>query len=482
MLDVIVWVTIVASFAVTYHLLEKQGYTRGAWTPFFCVLLLVPAWFEKTVVGAGIEPRTACCLAILLVSLMRPMEPGASYRWIFLDTCVVLILLSQLVAELTNYDLRPMMIPDMIRTLVLPYFIGRVLLRSPFDAYDLARTLCLPVVLLSVYAFAESVSHQNPVFDFFPTYTSDLGTSVMFRYGLKRALGMTSHPIYLSLMLSMMLPFLLEIFHRWRLTSTPRWGWAPLWLCLLGIFCTVSRSGQIAAAIILAADLFFRFPRVRPALLVLLVMGGVTFYFGREDLISALEMASGTEAESITIVIKGEAVQYNGTRHRDLLHLVYREDVREGGWLGWGFHFLLKIPLDHHIPSQFKSIDDHYLLVQLRYGRLGVTVFLLFAAVGALCLLRVALDPYHPARTLAGSLFGAFAAVTLLLRGVSMEGDISFPWLFIAGLGGRFYSMRLDALAIREAEAGVRGGGRSWEAGEVVAVRLETPNPPLRTF
>lgn len=484
MLDLIVWGTIAASFAVTYYLLEKQGYTRGAWTPFFCVLLLVPAWFEKTVSGVGIEPRTACCLAIVLVALLRPMQPGTTYRWLFLDTCLVLVLLSELISELANYELRPMMIPDLMRLIALPYFVGRVLLRSPFDVDDLAKTLCLPVILLSIYAFVEAISHQNPVFELFDSYTWGMKDAVMDRWGLKRAMAFVGHPIYLSLLLSMMLPFLIEVFHQWRATSTPWWGWIPVFLCIVGVVCTVSRSGQIAVLIICAADLFFRFPRFRPALLVIFVLGGATVYFAREEIVSALEQVAGADGESVTIIIKGEAVEYNGTRHRDLLHLVYREEVEQAGFLGWGYHFLNKIPPDHHIPNQFKSIDDHYLILQLRYGTLGVTVFLLFAGVGALCLLRVALDPGHPARTLAGTLFGAFVATTIMLRGVAMEADIGFPWYFLAGFGGRLYGMRLDALAMRgipHSEYGMHGSGVGMEHSISSGGAFAHPGTPPRT-
>jgi hypothetical protein len=450
MLEMIVWGTIAMSFAVTFYLLEKQGFTRGGWTPFFCILLLVPAWFEKLIPGLGglgIDPRTACSLALLLMLLLQPVEPGKSHRWLLLDSCLILIVLSQVASQLSNNDLRPMTMPDLMRTVGLPYFIGRILLRSPYDVFEIGRVLCLPIMLVSTYALAEAISHHNLVFEFFDSYTQGLDRSILFRWGLKRAMAMVGHPIYLSLLLSMMLPFVLEVLHQWRTTRFPWWGWMPACFCIGGILCTVSRSGQIAVAMVLLADFFFRFPRYRFPVAVTVIVGTLVVIAARDEIVALLEKSTG-EAESATemIIIKGEQVAYNGTRHRDLLHLVYADEVEAAGWFGWSYHFLDRIPPTHQIPNQFRSIDDHYLITQLRYGTVGVIVFLLFTAVGGYCFLRVAFDPYHPAATVAGTLFGAFIAVAVMVRGVAMEGDIGFPWYFIAGLGGRLYSMRLDAL------------------------------------
>jgi hypothetical protein len=446
MADLIAWSTIVFSFCITYYLIQTRGFPNGAWIPWFAILLLAPAYFEKSLVQSlSIDPRSASACAILLALLVQPIQAGMKPRWLIIDSCFVLFLGSQIVSQILNYELRPLTLPELLRNTGLPYLVGRIFLQSPYDIFPIARLICIPLCLLCGYAFIEAITHHNLLFESFPKFTDRLVDSLLYRWGLKRALATLSHPIYLSLLLAMMLPWTLELFHIWRKKRIPWWAvYMPL-IVIGGIISTVSRSGQIAVVIILSSDIFFRFPKIRKPAIACLVGAIFVFFTFRKELVETLESIAGEDATEQYLVIKGEKVLYSGTRHRDLLHLAYKEEVEQSGWFGWG-KGLTKMPRDPNLPNMLKSIDDHYLITQLKFGTIGVICFVIFACAGAYCLLKVALDRLHPACGIAGSLFGAFVAVAILVRGVSMETDIGFPWFFIAGIGARLYSMRLEVL------------------------------------
>jgi hypothetical protein len=154
--------------------------------------------------------------------------------------------------------------------------------------------------------------------------------------------------------------------------------------------------------------------------------------------------AGESETEYDTVRIYGVEYEYSGTLHRDLLLLAYQQAVDEAGWIGYGTegNRSKDIPKDPYMDRRFESIDHHYLLHYLKYGYLGMVTFLAFAASVAWNLGREALARDGPLSDLAGGLFGAFLAVTLMVRGVALHSDFGATWLFVGGLAASMCARR----------------------------------------
>jgi hypothetical protein len=134
----------------------------------------------------------------------------------------------------------------------------------------------------------------------------------------------------------------------------------PGLLLLLYLYLTQSRGPQIALAaafLILQISRFKNTRRMTIVVAVLLVVG----YLGASAYFSAYTNVSGNGAVS---------EQQSSAMYRRLMNELYAPIADEGGWTGYG---LLGIP---HVRG-LTSIDNHFLLIHLAWGRLAYLLFVL---------------------------------------------------------------------------------------------------------
>jgi hypothetical protein len=132
-------------------------------------------------------------------------------------------------------------------------------------------------------------------------------------------------------------------------------------LLLLYVFLTQSRGPQIALG---AGYLILQIPRFKNTRLVMilvavLLVGGYTA--------TKAYFASYTNADRSTMTEQQFSALY-----RQEMNELYPPIAEKGGWTGYG---VLGIP---HVLGM-TSIDNHYLLVHLAWGRLGYYLFILIA-------------------------------------------------------------------------------------------------------
>jgi len=439
------WGAFAVGLLGTLVLMADRGFRDGMHLAWFLVTLAIPGWFTVTFRSITLDAVTGMAVATVLVLLLRPF-PGARSRWVLSDVLVCGIVLAGLVSDAVNRLLIPGTVFELIRSWVLPYLVGRVFLSS-WD--DMRRTLPVVAVLaaaLSVYAIIESLSQTNVLAVATGKKWELLENSEGFRWGLKRAQAITNHPIYFGLLMALTLPWLLAAARQALRGDGPKWWVAIPAVAALGAFVTVSRSAQLAILIVFAADLFFRRPGYRVPMLILAAALAMALFVFRTEALDLLGSYAGEqEVGRDKVRIYGVEYDYSGTRHRDLLVLAYDEAINQAGWIGYGT-MVQDIPRDPYMDVRFQSIDNHYLLHYLRYGILGTVAFLAFAAAGAWNLGREALARDGPLSELAAGLFGAFVAVTLMVRGVAFSADFGATWLFVAGLAASMRARRANAL------------------------------------
>jgi hypothetical protein len=444
MVEALGWAAFVLGLVGTLVLMAEYGYRDGMKFAWFAATLAVPGWLNATFRSVGVDAVTGVALATLLATLARPF-PGARTRWALSDVLVGVLVLACLLSDAVNRILIPGTVVELIRTWVLPYLVGRIFLAS-WD--EMRRVLPVVVVLatgLSVYGLFEAVSHTNVLAVLTGKKWELLETAEGFRWGLKRAQGNTNHPIYFGLLLALTIPWLLMAARAAIRKEAPRWWVAAPALAVAAAFATVSRSAHLAILIVFAADLFFRRPTYRVPMLLAAAAGGLVLLVFREEVINLLGAYAG-EADVGTekVRIYGVEYDYTGTRHRDLLFVAWDEAIERAGWFGYGTGFP-QAPRDPFMDSRFNSIDNHYLLHYLQYGKLGALALVAVALVGAWNLAREALARDGPLSDLAAGLFGAFVAVALMSRGVALSLDFAATWLFVAGLAATFRARRRAA-------------------------------------
>ena len=131
-------------------------------------------------------------------------------------------------------------------------------------------------------------------------------------------------------------------------------------LLLLYVWLSQSRGPQLA---VLAGYLILQIPRFKNTKMMTVVVAIllVVAYLGATAYFAAYTNISDPNAVS---------EQQSSAMYRRLMNELYAPIAAEGGWTGWG---LIGIP---HIAG-LTSIDNHFLLVHLAWGRLAYILFVL---------------------------------------------------------------------------------------------------------
>jgi hypothetical protein len=420
----------------------RYGPRASLWWGWFASMLLVPVWVFYQIRTTAISVRNLGVIIPVLCFMLLPLRKNLFRQMVFLDLLVFGYLITLNISLFMSDSLVPLAPVEIGRVWLLPYLAGRLFLGAPSELPSMLKVFVPLIMLLVLYAAIEAITHTNIVNSIkgMKYYLLEQGEG--YRWGLKRAQGFSEHPIYLGLTLVMLLPMSIVALASRYETGYSWWRFVPLVLGL-GIFVTVSRGAFLAGFMVLYCFWFFRYPRLRSLLLSLALVSGITAYAFKDVVLYGLSVVVGEKvADPEMVVIDGKEYAYTGTIHRQLLDIVYREAIENAGLFGYGPE-RLRMPVAH-APSQFKSIDDHYLLFYLQYGAVGVMTFIGLGICGLYYLARIAWNPERPFALLAAGTFGSVLSVMVVIRSVSFEQDFGAVWLFSLGLAAAMYRSHLD--------------------------------------
>ncbi|MBA4017076.1 MAG: hypothetical protein C0483_07890 [Pirellula sp.] len=400
------------------------------------LVLLAPCWIYTDIGAIRIDLRMGVAL-VFLAGLA--LHPSTSYhlRFTAADFVIVALIAAQITSEFLTSATAVSVMPDIILQWGAPYLFGRIVWRSTEDQSRNFSAIVTVCVVLSVWAAIESVTRMNPVGKLLG-FDGSIQAMNDIRWGLRRAEGNLTHPIFFGLQLAMLFPFAMAAARQSREGHGPAWWRYAPWIVGAGTFFTMSRGPQLAILLTLAVAYAVRFPRYRRAVLVPLVcaIGLVGLNINRA--VELLQVWSG-EDSSMLLVIKGEPVHYTGTSHRLLQLRVYEEAVANAGWFGYGSVALaatgVKIPyIEEHLRQMFFSIDNHYLQFVLQTGYVGITLFLLLCLTSAYTAATSAVGGTEN-RGYFGAYFAAmFVAVAVLVFTVWLASDYRFVLLVMFGI------------------------------------------------
>jgi hypothetical protein len=174
------------------------------------------------------------------------------------------------------------------------------------------------------------------------------------------------------------------------------------------VYLTQSRGPLLAfgAGFLILQIPRFKSTRIMTIVVALLLAGGykaATAYFA--------SYASGSEANAQT-------EQQGSAIYRQEMNLVYPPIAEKGGWTGYG---VLGFP---HVEGKM-SIDNHYLLVHLAWGRLGYYLFLLVVWENIRVLLMRSWQLKAPKdRAFVFSMLAAMAVLWITLLTVYLGGQL----------------------------------------------------------
>lgn len=434
---------------------SSKGRAAGlcaAWGAVF----LCPAWMERKFGAFHLTPRliavtVATGMLFIVVDRWR-----INKRMIVLDFLVIGIAVVELTGMYFSREFTVTLVAQSISTWCVPYLFGRLIATSDVDRdnSEVLRVAIVVVSILAVWGIIEAVIGINPVNMLLGR--PDYGAS--YRWGLRRAEGPLQHPIHFGNMMLMLFPWTLEASRRGFSGQGPSWWrFAPA-VGFLGVMSSLSRGPVLGLFIVLSVVIYLRLPRFRLVLVNVGMIGVAMLMLNFTGAVDALQKSSGEEQEwgAYMVAIDGDEYEYTGTNHRLLQFLVFRPAIEDAGLFGfgtWGIKPKHIAYIEPSLRAKFWSIDNHYILMTLRSGYLGLGLFLALGLTAMCYALRLGLYGDEEG-WLASGMCGALLASMILLWSVWFAPDFAFVWLTSVGLVGGWW---VKATSTSESVAPSRG-------------------------
>lgn len=468
-------------------LASSIGARRALWVAWPGALLLVPVWMNLSMGAMRIDLRTGAAIGCLIGFVVSPETPSPK-KWLVSDSLMAVLIGVQILSERQVGQFGTFTIFEVLRQWLLPYLLGRMFLGSIADIARAVRPISVLLAVVTIFAMVEAVTKFHVVNKLLGRTYGLLEQGEGYRMGLKRSQAMTDHPIFFGMMMVLFHPWAIEAARRARALEGPKWWRFMPWMVGGALVGSVSRGPQLSCIFTAISAFFFRHPRWRVVIVATMVVGGAAAYGVKEVLIDEFQKVAGeTEETARIILIDGEEELYTGTRHRVLLFKVYANALDNAGMFGWGQQ-MRGIELEESIAERFGSIDSHYVMFFLQRGYSGVVPFVLLQLCTLVQLGRAAWGASGSRAGLAGSLFGAMAAVDVGFFSVWFSPDFGTVWLFNCGLSARLASLAPETsstpvMEMREQEEAAAGPRRrTWTGVAPLRCIHAEPSPlPVRS-
>jgi hypothetical protein len=446
------WVfSVVLVVAVWISLLLRSGPT-AALGATMVLSFLFPVWPKIVVSGIPINVRTTVAVVNLLFFALNPRRfhpRGKILRPLtLLDFCVALICVTHIVSDCFTTGFSLVLPLRAYGEWVLPYVAGRYAVSSRADLKGIATWVVGGLLFLGLMSCFESLTNINPFELIFGPRPTELAPRNAARWGLKRAFGPTTHPIFLGMMITILMPWLACLWQSFESRRTRGLAVLVGVFALAGTALTGSRTPVLT---VLASSILVLALRMRILRWPLGISLGlaISFFaaFPNEVTTKVSEWTGGVEKDRL-IEVDGRAVITSSSRTRIHVFRVYSEALIKAGPFGYGSDVTSGFPL--RIPNMegsfksanlFKTVDNGYILLTLRFGWVGgiFLVILFLTAIGTgFSLYSSEQDKLFPGAV--ACTLVVVACFSLLL--VFMHYDFGFPLLWTFGILSGLASLR----------------------------------------
>jgi len=344
-------------------------------------MLLLPEYYRWDAPGLPDPTFGQAAVIGTFAAFLARGAPG--YRFSFTDILVAGFALSASISQFlaAGYADAQNLMFNMLTWVVMPYVLAKSLIEPAGLRIRFAKVVVLLitlVALISFYEFRFAATPWRMILDpFFPN--QGRGWITTFRWDFARIAGPYGHSILAGIL--MVVAFRIQRWLEWSGTWPEKWHGAP-WLPIrparlitlllfAGVIMTMVRGPLIgavlAALVVLVGSSHFRSAAIVGVTAMLVLVGiPLTLWF--------LDYVSVGRAGAQTVAQESAAYRWE-------LLTEYGGIAAERLWLGWGLTAWPKVP-------GMPSIDNHYLLLLLMHGLLGLGLFLaiLFSMLGRLLL------------------------------------------------------------------------------------------------
>jgi hypothetical protein len=307
---------------------------------------------------------------------------------------------------------------DNLSDILLPYLLGKYLIEQKGLRFETARRFVTLLFFVAVVSPYEFVSGRNPFHNLFYRFFEQSAWTDNRRWGFWRIGGPFGGAELTGCI------FLCAIILQIWLKSTGYWERRPRWLpvsgdagviVLLGLaagsFMTISRGPWMAMLFALPISLI---GFTRNVIRSLLAVGVVSILVG-SILYSVIDKYTDTSWERV------ESIDQQNAFYRRQLMTAYSGVIEQGGLWGWGRANRPRV-------GNLDSIDNEFLLVELSFGKIGLTLFVTIIGWSSVRLVHAAISNRRGRRrdmqfqfALLGAIIGVAVAVTTVYMGLQVK-------------------------------------------------------------
>lgn len=394
----------------------EPGWIRGLLVLFLITLFLPQA------VGVQAGPISLTPAILVALALFPALVFGGRIKFVWPDAIVVLLFTSMFYSMVISESFGASIekIGRYILGSAVPYLVGRYVGSRPELFNTFMRRTMTVMAVLAVFLLIESLARKN-IHSI--VWGLPYAPHPEQRLGLTRAYGWTNHSIMLGVSYAVFVPVML-VAGKEKLKGLGRFPWLKLGLLLIGVFTSLSTGAWLPAFMGIGFVAWDYFKMLRPSTRwLLLSVGSFSMYF-------LLEVLSNRPLMRI-IMMDFHLSSPNAWHYRwELYNRIYA--VMPGyEWFGHG----LGTP-EYSTGGYDWSIDNNYLVLLLKFGRVGLTLSIVLAAsVLVYGWKSVWSAPDTPYRRVARAVMYAVATVAVTQFSVALfsTADMLY-WLFM-GLG-----------------------------------------------
>lgn len=422
--DLIWWICFVAACCI-YLWVASITSPQHAIGVTFALSLLIPSWVEIEIFDQPLPFRLAS-QAFAVGAYCFHKKAVFPIKLGLLDLLLITLVLVHIVSDTWNSGWTWTLPLRAYCEWGIPYIAGRLCFCDRTFPIPLAITFAAVAVTISSLSLFEGLTHNHPWELIFGERPFDEISRNAERWGMLRAWGQSKHPIFLGLTIVLLQPWILMLFSAWTSLRGRLFLTMLLALSIAGIAATGSRTSILASFLLILLSFANHLTTMKKpfyiaaasSLVLALVFWDQTWKFahvwsGEESL---------DQSNRVTLEIDGEKVESSSTMGRLNLYMFYKKAMWEGGFLGFGTDRTDSFPVDVPVGARdelsrtsLRFVDNHYILITLRFGWLGCVSFMALLMTAAIIPhLRVQCLGVNPLRP------SAFSAISCSIFSVSL--------------------------------------------------------------
>jgi hypothetical protein len=409
--------------------------------------LLVPQWVRWDVSsGVWFNVPTVVTVAMLAIYAFHP-QATFDFRLRLCDWAILGMIGVHIASDVVNDGFSAAILLRAYGEWFMPYVAGRLAFQRIGDvrwALPLAAGVSLALAMQGV---VEAILSLRPnLFELLSMQDRPVPKGIesnaanASRWGFKRAYGPLMHSLYFGVVQVILMPWLLyagQMVMRKRASQPGGKGW--LWsipVTAVGVASSLSRGPFLAIGALLYGMCWVLTPRLRIVLGVIGFVAVLAAVAISGSLLDQLDALTGEDLAGQTTKSAEGEVKFTSATARQLLFKIYAHPMKHAGLLGYGTNacssFPPEVPLNQPV-GRIKSVDNAYILFTLRFGYLGLLMFLAINLSAGWQFLALADAATGDLKVWLAAMAGMVVTAMLMFMLVWMPQDIGYLYLFSLG-------------------------------------------------